>query len=77
MNGDCTLPGLGISNIDREFLLSKVSIVFHVAATVRFDEKLKLAVTINVSASKEIIELSRRILNLKVKSLILCTKLMI
>ncbi|XP_043477891.1 fatty acyl-CoA reductase wat-like isoform X1 [Leptopilina heterotoma] len=65
VNGDCTLPGLGISKIDREFLLNKISIVFHVAANVRFDEKLKQAVAINVNASKEIIQLSRCMLHLK------------
>lgn len=39
--------------------------VFHVAATVRFDEKLKQAVAINVRGPQEIITLCRQMTNLK------------
>lgn len=42
-----------------------MNIVFHVAATVRFDEKLKLAVGINVNGTKEIVNLCRDIKDLK------------
>lgn len=44
----------------------EVSIVFHVAATVRFDEKMKLAVPINVRSPKEMIDLCKEISYLKV-----------
>lgn len=47
------------------FHFSQVSIVFHVAATVRFDEKLKTAVAINVQGPREIVELCKRMTNLK------------
>lgn len=66
--GDCMLPGLGISTDDRETLKKNVNIVFHVAATVRFDEKLRLALQVNVSATREIILLAREIPNLKVRN---------
>lgn len=65
--GDCMLPGLGINNDDREILKKNVNIVFHVAATVRFDEKLRLALQVNVSATREIIFLAKEITNLKVR----------
>ncbi|XP_024936806.1 fatty acyl-CoA reductase wat isoform X2 [Cephus cinctus] len=65
VEGDCTLPGLGLSPVDRELLLREISIIFHVAATVRFDEKLKQAVAINISGTKEILELSRCMRSLK------------
>lgn len=61
------LPGLGINMADREILQKNVNIVFHVAATVRFDEKLRLALQVNVSATREIILLAREIPNLKVR----------
>lgn len=64
--GDCASPGLGISDSDREMIQKNVQIVFHVAATVRFDESLKLAVAINVNATKEMMEISRGMPNLKV-----------
>lgn len=65
--GDCMLPGLGINDADRESLKKNVNIVFHVAATVRFDEKLRLALKVNVSATREILLLAREIPNLKVR----------
>lgn len=39
--------------------------VFHIAATVRFDEKLKLAMAINVKGPREIVGLCREMPNLK------------
>jgi alcohol-forming fatty acyl-CoA reductase len=41
IEGDLLLPNLGISNEDRKLIIDHVSIVFHSAATVRFDEPLK------------------------------------
>lgn len=64
--GDCVLPGLGMSPTDRAVLQRDVNIVFHVAATVRFDEKLKLAIGINVNGTKEIIKLCKEMQHLDV-----------
>lgn len=63
--GDCTEPGLGLSEVDRSTIAQRVSIVFHVAATVRFDEKMKLAVPINVRSPRDIINLCKEMPNLK------------
>lgn len=41
VSGDVTMPGLGISPSDERKLEQQVSIVFHVAATIRFDEPLR------------------------------------
>ena len=41
IEGDLLLPSLGISKEDRKLITDNVSIVFHSAATVRFDEPLK------------------------------------
>ncbi|RZC41900.1 fatty acyl-CoA reductase -like, partial [Asbolus verrucosus] len=65
IGGDCSLPDLGISLQDRQMLIDEVSIVFHVAATVRFDEKLKVAVAINIRGPQEVIKLARQMPNLK------------
>ncbi|XP_059607693.1 fatty acyl-CoA reductase wat-like isoform X2 [Phlebotomus argentipes] len=62
--GDCSLPGLGISAQDRALLMANVHIVFHVAATVRFDEKLNIAMGINVNGTREVLTLCREIKNL-------------
>lgn len=68
MSGDCVLPELGIDAHTRQVLKENVNIVFHVAATVRFDEKLKLALGINVIGTREMMFLAREIRNLQVGS---------
>nr|XP_012226639.1 PREDICTED: putative fatty acyl-CoA reductase CG5065 [Linepithema humile] len=65
ITGDCSQPNLGISSEDRATLIREVSIVFHIAATVKFNEKLKLAVTINVGGTKDVLNLCKEIHNLK------------
>ncbi|XP_035741473.1 fatty acyl-CoA reductase wat-like isoform X2 [Vespa mandarinia] len=65
IEGDCSLPNLGISITDRAKLIRDVSIVFHVAATVRFNEKIKLAAAINVQSLKDLIHLSKEMSKLK------------
>ncbi|KAK4878721.1 hypothetical protein RN001_011227 [Aquatica leii] len=63
--GDCSLTDLGLSIQDRQLLIQEVSVVFHVAATVRFDEKLKLAMAINVKGPREILHLCKEMTCLK------------
>ncbi|GBP20487.1 Putative fatty acyl-CoA reductase CG5065 [Eumeta japonica] len=43
----------------------QVSIVFHSAATVKFDEKLKLSVTINMLGTQQLVQLCHRMLKLE------------
>lgn len=65
VEGDITQPELAISTADRTILSRSVNIVFHSAATVKFDEKLKLSVTINMLGTQRLIELCRRMTNLE------------
>lgn len=65
ISGDCMLPGLGLSLTDRQTLIKNVNVVFHMAATVRFDEKLKIAMLINVQACKDIMLICSEMDNLK------------
>ncbi|KAH8234315.1 hypothetical protein KR038_007255 [Drosophila bunnanda] len=48
----------------QNLLCRNVSVVFHSAATVKFDEKLKLSVTINMLGTKRLVELCHRMLSL-------------
>lgn len=66
IEGDITESKLGISDSDRQRLINEVNVVFHTAATVKFDEQLKLSITINVMGTKQLIELSRQMLSLEV-----------
>nr|CAD7577658.1 unnamed protein product [Timema californicum] len=63
--GDCSLPKLGISPSDYEMLTQQVNIILHLAATVKFDEKINIAVPMNIGGTKEIIDLGRACVNLK------------
>lgn len=66
MAGDASLPGLGLSSVDRQTLADEVNIVFHCAATIRFDEHIRTAININVLGTREIIKLAKEMNNLKV-----------
>ncbi|KAL0122065.1 hypothetical protein PUN28_007086 [Cardiocondyla obscurior] len=65
--GDITEPELGISIDDQNTLIRTVSIVFHSAATVKFDEALKLSVTINMLGTKRLVQLCNRMHNVEVR----------
>ena len=64
--GDITKPGLGLSKEDEEVLVKSVSIVFHLAATVRFNESLRDALQYNVIGVREMIKLCRKMKKLQV-----------
>ncbi|KAG7201487.1 hypothetical protein KM043_004246 [Ampulex compressa] len=64
--GDYLYPNLAITANDQETLQQSVSIVFNLAAVVRFDERLRKAIDTNVSATKALMELCTRMRNLQV-----------
>lgn len=66
IEGDTGLIDLGISMVNRETLIDNVNVVFHGAATVRFDEKLRQAVNINVRGTKLMLLFAKQMKNLKV-----------
>nr|CAD7204094.1 unnamed protein product [Timema douglasi] len=65
IEGDIAKVRLGIGADDYTMLTKEVNLIFHVAATVRFDEKLKIALNLNVQAIKEMLELSKQTVKLK------------
>jgi len=68
LTGDCAEIGLGLSITDRRILEETVSVVFHAAATIRFDTPLKSAVMVNTRGTREIMVIARNMKNLKVRS---------
>jgi fatty acyl-CoA reductase len=64
--GDSAKDNLDLAPEDQEELISKVNIVFHVAATVHFNENLKVAYEVNVQGTKRLLDLSKRFQHLKV-----------
>ncbi|PSN39595.1 hypothetical protein C0J52_06907 [Blattella germanica] len=65
IEGDCMSLGLGLSDADYQILEDNVNIVFHVAASVRFDDPLRKATILNVRATREIMLLAKKIKNLE------------
>ncbi|KAB7508033.1 putative fatty acyl-CoA reductase [Armadillidium nasatum] len=60
VEGDITLPELGLSPKDTKMLAENVSVVFHAAATVKFDEALKLSLQMNVLGTIRMVELCHK-----------------
>ncbi|XP_050300489.1 putative fatty acyl-CoA reductase CG5065 [Anthonomus grandis grandis] len=63
--GDVGLPNLGLSDEDRNFLIENINIVFHSAATVKFNEDLKTAIILNTLGTKRLLELCEKMMHLK------------
>ncbi|CAG5080950.1 Similar to far1: Fatty acyl-CoA reductase 1 (Xenopus laevis) [Cotesia congregata] len=53
IEGDTIKEGLGIPDFERKVLIERVSVVFHVAASVRFDDPLKTAVFTNTRSTRD------------------------
>ena len=66
VEGDISLPNLGLSAANLELLFDKVSVVFHSAATVRFNEELRKAVQLNVKGPQQLLHICRQMKHLDV-----------
>ncbi|XP_021938102.1 fatty acyl-CoA reductase wat-like isoform X3 [Zootermopsis nevadensis] len=65
VKGDCEQRELGLSRDDHAVLVEEVNIIFHSAATVRFDAKLSTAFAINVLGTKYLLDMAREMPHLK------------
>ncbi|KAL1432937.1 hypothetical protein MTO96_001925 [Rhipicephalus appendiculatus] len=57
VDGDLTEPGLGLQPADYELLTREVSVVFHSAATIKFNETLRQAVEMNMEGTRKVLKL--------------------
>jgi alcohol-forming fatty acyl-CoA reductase len=62
IDGDCSEVNLGMSDETRARLCEKLTMIFHFAATTRFDEKLKTA---NLRGTLEMLKLARECKSIK------------
>lgn len=60
------MPDLGITLEDTNHLVENISIVYHCAATIRFDETLKKAVLLNTRGTKLMLALAEKMKKLEV-----------
>ncbi|XP_077674574.1 fatty acyl-CoA reductase 1 isoform X4 [Eretmochelys imbricata] len=66
VTSELTQSELDLSEEDKEKLIDCINIVFHCAATVRFNETLRDAVQLNVIATQQLVILAQRMKNLEV-----------
>ncbi|XP_044729534.1 fatty acyl-CoA reductase 1-like [Chrysoperla carnea] len=66
IHGDCEQTNIGMSNKDIEILKENVNIIFHAAASVRFDDPLKKAVLMNTRSARDLISIAKQMKHLKV-----------
>lgn len=66
VKGDVSIDGFGMDKKDEAELIEKVNIVFHCAANVRFDLKLKEAINFNTRGTHRMLMLSEKMKNLLV-----------
>uniref|UniRef100_A0A914I2E4 Fatty acyl-CoA reductase n=1 Tax=Globodera rostochiensis TaxID=31243 RepID=A0A914I2E4_GLORO len=65
INSDLRMEGIGLSEQDRTMLISQVTFVFHCAATVKFDEAIRLAIQMNVIGTQRLVALCHEMPHLK------------
>ncbi|XP_032668396.1 putative fatty acyl-CoA reductase CG5065 isoform X2 [Odontomachus brunneus] len=66
LDGDITTHNLGLADEQRETLTNEVHIVFHLAATLRMEAKLKDSVELNTIGTKRVLELAQQMKHLQV-----------
>ncbi|VBB28978.1 unnamed protein product, partial [Acanthocheilonema viteae] len=66
IGGDIMEEGLGLNQLDMQTICDEVSIVFHCAATVKFDEALRISIEMNVLGTQRLVALCHMIKNLLV-----------
>jgi alcohol-forming fatty acyl-CoA reductase len=64
--GDINEANIGLDESDTKLLHDCIDIVFHVAATVRFNEPIKDAANLNTFGTQRVMELCTKMRNLKV-----------
>ncbi|XP_075159063.1 fatty acyl-CoA reductase wat-like [Haematobia irritans] len=64
ISGDCQEIGLGISSCDLK-KIQNVAVIFHVAATVRFDEKFKTSILLNTRGTHELVKIAQDLTQLQ------------
>ncbi|KAI5712636.1 hypothetical protein M8J76_011498 [Diaphorina citri] len=66
IEGDLSQDNLGMSPEDTQVIIDNTQVILHVAATVKFDERLTTAYNINVKGTKSLIHLAQQMRQLQV-----------
>lgn len=71
IEGDLQAPDLGISDIDRKLVAETVSVIFHAAADIRFDQPLIDAYNSNVKGTESLLKFAVQFKHIDVSGLFL------
>ncbi|CAC5417207.1 FAR [Mytilus coruscus] len=63
--GDILHDNLGVCQTDEQKMIDNVQIVFHSAATVRFDEEMKLSVEMNVHGTNRVLQFCKKLVHIE------------
>ncbi|XP_036142756.1 fatty acyl-CoA reductase wat-like isoform X2 [Monomorium pharaonis] len=63
--GDLNVEDFGLSANDKSILINKVSVIFHMAANLHFNEEIKVSTAANIEAIATILKLAKHMINLK------------
>ena len=69
INGDTTTEGLGLSLSDKNRLIQDVSVVFHMAANVRFDLPLRTAINMNTRGTANVLAIVNQVKKIQLKKM--------
>ncbi|XP_076657827.1 putative fatty acyl-CoA reductase CG5065 [Halictus rubicundus] len=64
IRGDTCVEGLGLASHDRQTIVDRVSVIFHVAANVRFEENLQKDIFSNTRSTRDVCVLASSMKNL-------------
>jgi len=63
--GELTHAGLGLQPKDLEMMKKDVNVIFHIAATIKFNEPLPVAIDMNVCGTQKVLNLAKKMPNLE------------
>lgn len=64
-HGDVITEGLGLSEAERQSIVDNVTVVYHLAATLKLEAKLKDSIEMNTAGTEKVLELAKQIKDLK------------
>lgn len=67
VSGDISAENLGLSPTDKRMLTDRVTIVFHLAASIKFNDSLKFAILTNTRSTRDVCILAESMKNLVVR----------
>jgi len=65
VRGDITMEGLGLTDEDEARIAEETEVIFHAAATINFQEPLRVAVNMNMLGTKRVVALAHKMSNIK------------